>query len=219
MPRPVLPLLVSAALLAACASSPPISENATGVKDGRFYTFWFDTGEGEMRLGRNGAYAVNWRLGQSGNLVAGTGWATGSRDRVVRYSARTFDPGKNGYLTLYGWSTDPLVEYYVVDSWGDFLPPGDSGVFLGTVDSDGGTYRIYRTQRVEQPSIAGTATFHQYWSVRTSKRDLDGENTITFANHVAAWEAAGLHLGALGYQVLATEGFGSSGRSDVRVRE
>jgi endo-1,4-beta-xylanase len=219
MSRAALISLVCAVLVASCATGVRISENATGFKDGRFYTFWHDAGSGEMRLGRDGSYSVAWRLGDTGNLVAGTGWATGSLDRVVRYSALAFDPGVNGYLTFYGWSKDPLVEYYIVESWGDFVPPGERATVLGTVDSDDGTYRIYRTQRVNQPSIAGTATFDQYWSARTSRRPLGQEGVITFANHVAAWSRFGLTLGALDYQVLATEGFGSDGRSDVLVSE
>ena len=45
------------------------------------------------------------------------------------------------------------------------------------------------------------------------------EAPITFANHVAAWRSHGLELGRMDYQVMATEGFGSSGRSDVTVWE
>jgi endo-1,4-beta-xylanase len=211
--------MICAALLSACASNPPISENTTGVKGGRFYTFWRDTGSAEMRLGRDGSYSVTWTLGQSGNLVVGAGWASGSPDRIVKYKARTFEPGRNGYLTFYGWSTNPLVEYYIVESWGDFEPPGEGGTLLGTLESDGAQYRIYHARRVDQPSITGTATFDQYWSVRTSKRPTGQDGVITFANHVAAWRRAGLNLGALDYQVLATEGFGSDGRSDVTVTE
>lgn len=220
MPRIALVVAAFAtALTSACAPRPPITENSTGAVDGRFYTFWHDSGAGEMRLGRRGAYTVNWRLGQNGNLVAGVGWEKGTSGRVVRYVARSFEPGLNGYLTLYGWSRNPLVEYYIVESWGHFDPPGNAGVYLGSFDSDGGAYRIYRTRRVEQPSILGTATFDQYWSVRTEKRPPRSEGTITFANHVRAWESVGLRLGALDYQVLASEGFGSEGRSDIRVWE
>ncbi|MCD2325269.1 glycoside hydrolase family 11 protein [Sphingomonas sp. IC-56] len=210
--------LVAIATLAVVADTRTVCSNATGMHQGRFFTFWHDTGSGCMTLGQSGAYTVKWDLGERGNLVAGTGWKTGSLDRVVRYTARAFEPGRNGYLTLYGWSTDPLIEYYVVDSWGtQFTPPGPEAVPLGEVTSDGGTYRIYRTQRVNQPSIAGTATFYQYWSVRTAKRPLGTPQTITFANHVAAWRKHGLKLGTMNYQVLATEGFGSTGRSDIRL--
>jgi endo-1,4-beta-xylanase len=194
-----------------------VCANATGTDAGGFYTFWHDSGDACMTLEPSGRYAVTWDLGAHGNLVAGRGWETGSAERTIRYRARAFDPGTNGYLGLYGWSTDPLVEYYVVDSWGAFEPPGDGALLLGTLDSDGGTYRLYRTRRVEQPSIVGTATFDQYWSVRASKVPPGGRNTITFRNHVEAWRRAGMVLGTLNYQVLATEGFGSRGGSDVSI--
>jgi endo-1,4-beta-xylanase len=106
----------------------------------------------------------------------------------------------------------------VVDNWGSgFTPPGPEARPLGTVTSDGGTYTIYRTLRVRQPSIRGTRTFSQYWSVRTARRPIGGPATITFRNHVEAWRRLGMRLGRMNYQVLATEGFGSSGRSDVTV--
>lgn len=191
--------------------------NATDERDGLFHTFWHDSGEGCLTLARNGGYQVRWTLGPQGNLVAGRGWRRGAADRVVGYRAKRFDPGANGYLTLYGWSKNPLVGYYVVDSWGSFTPPGPTAVPLGTVDSDGGTYRIYRMRRIEQLSIAGIASFDQYWSVRTERRPLRRNSIITLANHVAAWRRAGMELGSLDYQVLATEGFGSTGASMVSL--
>jgi len=201
------------------APAETLCRNAQGSHGAYFYTFFRDTGSGCMTLGRGGRYRTHWALGTGGNQVVGLGWATGSPTRVVDYRAKAFDPGRNGYLTLYGWSVDPLVEYYVVDNWGDFTPPGQDAKPLGTVESDGGTYRVYRTTRVQQPSIQGTRTFDQFWSVRTEKRAAGGRNRITFANHVRAWQAAGMRLGTMNYQVLATEGFGSDGASNVRVWE
>lgn len=210
-------LAFGALTVAAGAEPREICSNGTGTHEGFFYTFWKDAGSACMMLGSQGAYSIRYEL-KPGNLVVGTGWEIGSPTRRIGYRADAFEPGTNSYLALYGWSTDPLIEYYVVDNWGsEFTPPGENAQVLGTVETDGGTYNIYRTQRVEKPSIRGTSTFYQYWSVRSEKRPIGTDQTITFTNHVAAWRAVGLELGTMNYQVLATEGFGSTGRSSIAV--
>lgn len=201
--------------VATAESALTISSNRTGT-DGLYYTFWKDGGTVSMGLNGGGNYSVSWSGGNY-NFVGGKGWSTGSSTKVVGYNAGVWSPGSsNAYLTLYGWTRNALVEYYVVDSWGSWRPPG--GTSAGTVTSDGGTYDLYRTQRVNQPSIDGTATFYQYWSVRRSKRATGQNNTITFANHVNAWKSKGWYLGTShAYQVMATEVFNpaSSGSSNL----
>ncbi|KAK0721049.1 glycosyl hydrolases family 11-domain-containing protein [Lasiosphaeris hirsuta] len=146
-----------------------------------------------------------------GNWVGGKGWSTGT-SRSINYTA-TYNPSGNSYLSVYGWTKNPLIEYYVVESFGTYNP-SSGATAMGSVTTDGGTYNIYRSQRVSQPSIIGTATFYQYWSVRQSKR---AGGTVNMANHFSAWSKAGLTLGTHDYQIVATEGYFSSGSATVNV--
>ena len=188
-----------------------ITSNSTGYDGNFYYSFWTDGGGyASMTLNGGGSYSTSWS--NCNNFTAGKGWRTGT-DRVINFSG-TFNGGNNGYLAIYGWTTNPLVEYYIIENYGSWTPPGAQSV--GTINSDGGTYNLYRTQRVNQPSIIGTATFYQYWSVRTSKRS---SGSVTTANHFNAWKSKGWTMGSHDYQIVETEGYQSSGNSNITVSE
>jgi len=187
-----------------------ITGSQTGTVDGYFYSSYIETNTGSTLTLGDGSYSLTWSP-SSTDVVCGIGWNPGSA-QAITYSG-SFNTAGNAYLSVYGWTTNPLVEYYITDAIGDYNP-GSAATYKGSVTSDGGTYDIYLAVRTNAPSIDGTATFNQFWSIRTSNR-VGG--TITTSNHFNAWKSLGLDMGTFNYQILATEGYESSGTSSISV--
>ena len=197
--------------------------------DGYDYELWNQYGQGNvnMDLGSNGGFSCSW----SGieNCLFRTGKKLGSTKKYQDYGKIQinydvdYEPKGNSYMCVYGWTEDPTVEYYIVEAWGDWRPPGMNNS-KGTVSSDGKKYDIYTSTRVNQPSIHGTETFEQYWSVNQtnpakvySMTNLKG--TITVSDHFKAWEQAGMKMGLMYEVALNIEGYKSSGSANVKKNE
>lgn len=135
--------------------------------------------------------------------------------RLVNYTG-TFKTSGAAYLALYGWTDNPLVEYYVIEAMGNHNPSDNiSSTQYGCLQSDGGTYEIWQKKRTNAPSIKGDHTdFQQFWSVRTS---MHVGGTINTGNHFRAWAAAGLKLGTQLYMDMVIEGQRGAGNATITV--
>jgi endo-1,4-beta-xylanase len=206
-----LAVMAAIAVPNAANAATQVCSNQTGTNGGQYFTMW-SSGQGSACINLNGgSYSTSWS--SIGDFVGGVGWNPGSTSRSINYSSSLNASGGTALLSLYGWSTNPLVEYYVIENWKG--SPNTAGTNMGTMTSDGGTYTIIEHQQVNQPSIQGTTTFNQYLAIRTSPRT---SGTITFSNFVNAWASHGMNLGSMNYQVLATEAWGGgSGSSSVSL--
>lgn len=196
---------------AAATAATSLCSSQTGTNGGYYYQMWTaGTGSACITLNSGNSYSTSWS--GVGDFVAGVGWNPGS-NHTVSFSSSLSASGGTSLVSLYGWSTGPLVEYYVMENYAG--SPPTAGTYMGQVTSDGGTFNIYEHQQVNQPSIQGTATFEQYLAIRTSPTS---SGTITTSNFINAWAGHGMNLGTLSYQILATESFGGgSGNSSVTV--
>ncbi|OAL04642.1 endo-1,4-beta-xylanase B [Phaeosphaeriaceae sp. SRC1lsM3a] len=184
---------------------------------------WWTEGSGQFSCQQQGGgkYSCSWSGQQGGGMVAGTGWGAGRK--TVKYSG-TYNPKGPGYLSLYGWTRNPLVEYYIVESW-DVLAPGEPWTLRGNFTSQGNNYAFYTAQRVNKPSIEGSRTFTQYFSVRSEAEKKTGSvsGSINTGDHFDFWASKGYRMGNFEQNMFfVTEAFANgtklpSGTSTITV--
>ncbi|MDR2951607.1 MAG: glycoside hydrolase family 11 protein [Treponema sp.] len=133
--------------------------------------------------------------------------------------------GNYSYIGIYGWSRNPnaendeekLIEYYIVEDWfgnqwqTDGLPITTNttgGAVVGGFTMDGAEYKVIKNVRNRQPSIDGTKTFTQYFSVRQTPRK---SGTISITEHFKQWENMGLPLGNMYEAKFLIEAGGGTG--------
>jgi len=183
-----------------------------------------------MTLGNKGDFACNWEsLGNNSNVLFRRGRKFGSTqtfDKIgsisLNYNA-SYSPSDTGvsYFCVYGWTQNPLIEYYIIDNWGGApfqdpaRPPGpweSDLALMGEIIIDDGVYDIWKSVRNNMPSIEGVKTFSQYWSVRKLKRT---SGIISVSEHFKKWEEVGMSLGCLYEVALTVEGYQNTGSAEV----
>lgn len=190
--------------------------------DDYYWECWnlFDEGKTEMTAGNNGTFKCSWEKTLDTVFNFGKKFSSVKNWKdygpvVIKYDADYKASGVS-FFGAYGWSEYPLAEYYVTEGWTSWRPPGNSVTALGSVASDGKKYDIYKLSRIYQPSIHGTESFDQYWSVvkenpLTENKETNVKGTITLSNHFAAWEDLDMEVGKLYDAAFNINGYTSSG--------
>jgi endo-1,4-beta-xylanase len=201
--------------------SNPGKEQVTGKSDGYDWEFWNQNKQGNasMTLGKGGGgtFKCSWSgilnvLFRSGRKFGSTQTHQQIGDISIKYNAPVYKitSGDVSYLSVYGWTKSPLVEFYIVESHGNYKPPGTPK--KGEFTVDGSVYEIYQDTRTNQPSIEGTKTFEQYFSIR---KDMRKSGTISVSKHFEKWEELGMTMGKMYEVALKVEGFQSAGNAEI----
>ena len=184
---------------------------------GYHYEIWYQGGNNSMTYYNDGTFSAEWN--GSNDFLARVGLkynSTQTHDQIGYFTADyKFTKSGNAsysYIGIYGWTEDPLVEYYIVDDWFTKPSPQYLGTKKGEITVDGDTYDIYTYTRVNMPSIKGTSTFPQFFSVRRNARQC---GHIDITAHFKKWNEVGLRMGKLyEVKVLAEAGGGATGKID-----
>lgn len=198
------------ALVTASAFSLSVTQQlnaSTGTDHGYFWSLYREGGSASITFPQAGTYAGNFQINYSSvnDVVGGKGWNPGS-SHSIGYNIGSLS-GSYNFVGIYGWTTSPLIEYYVAEKG------SVGGTFVNSISSDGHSYSFYRQQRVNAPSIQGTQTFWQYkdnWGGTST----GSNHTVTMNNHINNWRNNGAHgFGSYNYQILALEAYGGKSGS------
>jgi hypothetical protein len=195
------------------------STNQTGSVGSYGWSIWSTQSGGCITPYGGGTSAFKAVWNNAGDFLAREGCSWNATKTYDRYGDITADYAYNksgsaggySYIGIYGWSENPLHEFYVVDDWFGSGPPTAGGTLMDTFTVDGGTYKIYTHTQTNQPSIVGTATFVQYFSIRQTARQC---GHIDVTAHFKKWASLGMTLGNMYEAKLLIEAGGGSGNID-----
>jgi len=230
----LLPITLGTASLVAGASdfcsnarhsgeSVKVTSNKVGNIKGIGYELWADSGNNSATFYVDGSFSCSFSRAKDYLCRSGLSFdSTKTHDQIghiyadfklVKQNIQNVD---YSYVGIYGWTRNPLVEFYVVDNWLSQWRPGDwvGNKKHGDFVIDGATYTVYENTRYG-PSIDGDTNFKQFFSIRQQARDC---GTIDITAHFQQWEKLGMKLGKMHEAKVLGEagsnGQGTSGTAD-----
>ncbi len=216
-----------------CSNLPAMPTGGTlhtsgmGGTDNLAWQIWSNNNTGELYTFNTAAFRAKWS--NSNNYLGRLGFEWGN-------SAKTYDnygtitaqfavkkTGNSGgnwsYVGMYGWSTNPCIEWYIIDDSFSTMPinPGNcTNMSNSPLSVDGGSYTLCKrnTTGTGGDRCGNPGSWNQYYSIRHDNRTC-GEISVT--KHFDAWKAAGNNLGNLLEVKVLLEVGGGVGTADFPV--
>jgi hypothetical protein len=196
--------------------------NDLGSVGGQDWFLWYDSGSGCMTTydTPSGAFSAQWN--SPGDFLARVGFwfdETQTFEQLGEIGAdmkftRQGSGGNFSFIGIYGWTVDPLVEYYIVeDSFGNGPAQPFNTQQRGNFTVDGGQYNLYTGDRRNLPSILGeNADFTQVLSVRQNPRQC---GHVSISEHFRRWQGMGINLGLAKEAKILVEVGGGNGNGSI----
>ena len=200
------------------------SGNSQGGAGNLAWQIWSNQGSGTLTTFSTPAFSASWN--NSGDYLGRMGFEWGNSgktyDKFGTITAqfaytKTGTGGGFSYIGIYGWSTNPCVEYYIVDdSFNTFPFNAYNATQKGTVTIDGEVYKLFQnsTSGTGGSRCSGVSNWNQFWSIRQKARQC---GTISVTQHFDAWKAAGMTLGSMLEAKILVEVGGGSGSVNFPV--
>ncbi|KAL6612945.1 concanavalin A-like lectin/glucanase [Neocallimastix californiae] len=199
------------------------TSNKVGTIGDVGYEIWSDSGNNSATFYSDGSFSCTFQNAKDYLCRSGLSFDSTKTHTEIGHMYADFKLVKQSisnvdysYVGIYGWTKEPLVEYYIVDNWLSQYRPGDwvGNKKHGDFTIDGAQYTVYENTRTG-PSIVGDTTFKQYFSIRQTARDC---GTIDITAHFEQWEKLGMKMGKMHEAKVLGEagstGSGTSGTAD-----
>lgn len=199
------------------------SGNGQGGKDNLAWQIWSNVGTGQLTTFDVPAFTASWN--NSGDYLGRLGYEWGNSGKTYdAYGTISIDyvfkktgtGGPYSYVGVYGWSTNPCIEWYIVEDSFSAMPFNTGDPVSGTADIDGGTYNLVtrNTSGTGGNRCGSVSNWNQFYSIR-KKASQCGH--ISVSDHFKAWEAKGWKLGKLLEVKFLVEAGGGSGSVEFPI--
>lgn len=198
--------------------------NTQGGKDNLAWQIWSNGGSGSLTTFDNtAAFIATWN--NSGDYLGRLGFEWGNSGKAfTAYGDITADlafkkngtAGQYSYVGIYGWSTNPCIEWYIVDDSYSMMPFNTGNQPSGTVDLDGGTYNLVKrnTSGTGGNRCGNVSNWDQFYSIRHTGRQC---GTISVSEHFKVWDSKGWKLGNLLEVKILVEAASGAGSVEFAV--